>query len=65
MSVNGPVDAALNLVIGVASPIAAFLMSLTMDDVERGLRILSLLIGIAVGAVALVRQWRAKAPPSP
>lgn len=58
---NGPDEApmsrALDSILGVVAPCLGVLTSL-QEQIEFTLRIVSLLIGIAVGAVALYRSWR-------
>lgn len=54
---HSPFERALDAVIGVAAPALGVITSL-QEQVEYALRVCSLLVGIAVGCVALYRSLR-------
>lgn len=54
---DSPVTRALDAALGVAAPCVGVVTSL-QETVEYTLRIISLLLGIAVGAVALYRSLK-------
>lgn len=49
-----PLTRTIESIIGVAAPTFGFITSI-QENVEYGLRIFSLLIGIAIGAISLYR----------
>jgi type III secretory pathway component EscS len=54
---HNPVERAVDSVVGIAAPLLGVLTSL-QEQVEYTLRVCSLLIGIAVGSVALYRALK-------
>ena len=54
---HSPLERVLDSVVGVAAPALGVITSL-QEQVEYTLRICSLLVGIAVGAVALYRSLK-------
>ena len=52
-----PFERALDAVVGVAAPALGVITSL-QEQVEYALRVCSLLVGIAVGGIALYRSLR-------
>ena len=49
-----PFDRTVDSIIGVAAPMLGFITSV-QENIEYGLRIFSLLIGIVIGAISLYR----------
>lgn len=54
---HSPVERTVDSVVGIVAPLLGVLTSL-QEQVEYALRVCSLLIGIAVGAVALYRALK-------
>ncbi len=54
---HSPLERALDAVVGIAAPALGVITSL-QEQVEYALRVCSLLVGIAVGAVALYRSLK-------
>lgn len=54
---HNPFERALDAAVGIAAPMLGVITSL-QEQVEYALRVCSLLVGIAVGSVALYRSLR-------
>jgi NO-binding membrane sensor protein with MHYT domain len=62
--VRSPIDLdyVIKAIVGIASPMLGFITSF-QEQIERHLRIASLLVGLAVGLMSLasmVRKWRGR-----